>query len=40
MYNIMKSNIHNFFTNNMNYLDLSLVYFEAIHAKSDSLLVE
>jgi len=40
MYNIMKSNIHNFYTNNMNYIDLSKVYIEEPVAKNDSVLVE
>jgi len=40
MYNIMKSNIHDFYTNNMNYLDLSIVYFEEPVAKNDTVLVE
>ena len=40
MYNIMNSNIHNFYTNNMNYIDLSIVYFEDLVAKNDSILVE
>jgi len=40
MYNIMKSNVHNFYTNNMNYIDLSKVYIEEPVAKNDSVLVE
>jgi hypothetical protein len=30
MYNLYNSNINNFFTNDMNILDLSLVYFEDV----------
>jgi len=40
MYNIMKSNVHNFYTNNINYIDLSKVYIEEPVAKNDSVLVE
>jgi len=40
MYNIMKSNVHNFYTNNMNYIDLSKVYIEEPIAKNDSVLTE
>jgi peptide/nickel transport system substrate-binding protein len=40
MYNIMKSSVHNFYTNNMNYLDLSIVYLEEPVAKNDSVLVK
>ena len=40
MYNIMRSNVHDFYTNNMNYIDLSKVYIEEPVAKTDSVLVE
>ena len=40
MYNLYNSNIHNFFTNNMNILDLSIVYFEEpIIIEKDSTLL-
>ncbi len=38
MYNIMKSNVHNFYTNNMNYIDLSKIYIEDPVAKNDTIL--
>jgi len=28
IYNLMRSNVQNFYTNRMNFIDLSLVYFE------------
>jgi len=37
MYNLYNSDIKNFFTNDMNFLDLSLVYFEDLSIKTDTI---
>jgi len=37
MYNLLKSNIHNFSTNNMNYINLSIVYLEDAVAITDTI---
>lgn len=40
MYNMMKSNVHGFYTNNMNYIDLSHVYIEEPKSKLDTAIVK